>query len=225
MAKMTATETAQRVIDRAVQLFGGRGVRAGEIVERLYREIRALRIYEGATEVQKLIVARDLLKSGVPRPPPAVSPAVHASPPFRTEPSCSTTPPALTPSCSPRAGPSRRAIPTAWPRSGRLVFVGGQVGWNADCVFEARDLPGQVRQTLQNVVAILAEAGARPEHVTSMTWYLVDKRDYLARQKEIGAAYRDVMGRHFPPMAVVQVSGLIEDAALVEIQATAVVPV
>jgi enamine deaminase RidA (YjgF/YER057c/UK114 family) len=107
---------------------------------------------------------------------------------------------------------------------GRLVFVGGQVGWTGQGVFEARDLPGQVRQTLQNIVDVLAEAGARPEHVTSMTWYLLDKRDYLARQKEVGAAYRDVMGRHFPPMAVVQVSGLIEDAALVEIQATAVVP-
>jgi enamine deaminase RidA (YjgF/YER057c/UK114 family) len=107
---------------------------------------------------------------------------------------------------------------------GRLVFVGGQVGWTAQGIFESRDLPGQVRQTLQNIVDILAEAGARPEHVTSMTWYLMDKRDYLARQKEIGAAYRDVMGRVFPPMAVVQVSGLIEDAALVEIQATAVVP-
>lgn len=107
---------------------------------------------------------------------------------------------------------------------GRLVFVGGQVGWTGQGVFEAVDLPGQVRQTLRNIVDILAEAGAGPEHVTSMTWYLVDKRDYLAHQREIGAAYRDVMGRHFPPMAVVQVSGLIEDAALVEIQATAVVP-
>lgn len=132
------------------------------------------------------------------------------------------------------AGSHRILQPEGWAKPkgysngmaarGRLVFVGGQVGWNADCVFEALDLPGQVRQTLRNVVAILAEGGAGPEHVTSMTWYLMDKRDYLARQKEIGAAYRDVMGRHFPPMAVVQVSGLIEDAALVEIQATAVVP-
>lgn len=107
---------------------------------------------------------------------------------------------------------------------GRLVFVGGQVGWTPAGHFEARDLAGQVRQTLRNVVDVLAEAGAGPQHVTSMTWYLLDKRDYLARQKDIGAAYRDVMGRHFPPMAMVQVSGLIEDAALVEIQAVAVVP-
>jgi enamine deaminase RidA (YjgF/YER057c/UK114 family) len=107
---------------------------------------------------------------------------------------------------------------------GRLVFVGGQIGWTPAGIFEARDLPGQVRQTLQNILDVLAEAGAGPQHVTSMTWYLMDRRDYLARQKEIGAAYRDVMGRHFPPMAVVQVSGLIEAEALVEIQATAVVP-
>ena len=82
----------------------------------------------------------------------------------------------------------------------------------------------QVRQTLQNIIDVLAEAGARPEHVTTMTWYILDKKDYLAMSKEIGAAYRATMGRHFPAMAVVQVCGLIEDGALVEIQATAVVP-
>jgi len=107
---------------------------------------------------------------------------------------------------------------------GRIVFTGGQVGWTGQGVWEALDLPGQVRQTLQNIVDVLAVAGAGPEHVTTMTWYLIDRKDYMARIKEIGAAYRATMGRHYPAMAVVQVSGLIEDAALVEIQATAVVP-
>jgi enamine deaminase RidA (YjgF/YER057c/UK114 family) len=108
--------------------------------------------------------------------------------------------------------------------SGRTIFVGGQVGWNAQCRFEHHDLVGQTRQTLENIVAVLAEAGARPEHITSMTWYLVDKKDYIARRREIGRAYVDVIGRHYPAMAAVQVVALIEDEALVEIQATAVVP-
>lgn len=107
---------------------------------------------------------------------------------------------------------------------GRLVFVGGQIGWNAQNRFEAHDLVGQVRQTLQNVVAVLAEAGARPEHVVSLTWYLTDKKDYLDNLEGIGKAYREVMGRHFPAMAVVQVTALVEDEAKVEIQATAVIP-
>jgi enamine deaminase RidA (YjgF/YER057c/UK114 family) len=107
---------------------------------------------------------------------------------------------------------------------GRLVFVGGQVGWNSQCKFETDDLVGQVRQTLQNIVAVLAEAGAQPQHITSMTWYLTDKADYLARLKDIGKVYRELIGRHFPAMAAVQVVALIEDRAKVEIQATAVVP-
>ena len=107
---------------------------------------------------------------------------------------------------------------------GRTIFTGGQIGWTGQCVFEALDLPGQVRQTLQNIVDVLAVAGAGPEHITTMTWFLVDRKDYMARGKEVGAAYRATIGKHFPAMAVVQVSGLIEDAALVEIQATAVVP-
>lgn len=107
---------------------------------------------------------------------------------------------------------------------GRLVFVGGQIGWNGQNRFEAHDLVGQVRQTLQNIVDVLAEAGAKPEHVVSMTWYLVDKKDYLDNLEGIGKAYREVMGRHFPAMAVVQVTALVEDDAKVEIQATAVVP-
>ena len=107
---------------------------------------------------------------------------------------------------------------------GKLVFVGGQIGWTGQSRFEARDLVGQVRQTLQNVVDVLAEAGAKPEHIVSMTWYLTDKKDYLANLAGIGKAYRDVIGRHFPAMAVVEVTALVEDDAKVEIQAMAVVP-
>ena len=107
---------------------------------------------------------------------------------------------------------------------GRFVFVGGQIGWNGQAQFETDDLVGQVRQTLQNVVAVLAEAGAKPEHLTSMTWYLTDKREYLAHLKEIGRAYREIIGRHFPAIAAMQVVALIEDRAKVEIQATAVIP-
>jgi enamine deaminase RidA (YjgF/YER057c/UK114 family) len=107
---------------------------------------------------------------------------------------------------------------------GRLVFVGGQIGWNPQNRFEAHDLVGQVRQTLQNVVDVLAEAGAKPDHVVSMTWYLTSKKDYLDNLGSIGKVYREVMGRHFPAMAVVQVTALVEDDAKVEIQATAVIP-
>mgnify|MGYP001377342441 CR=1 FL=1 len=130
--------------------------------------------------------------------------------------------------------PHRILQPEGWARPvgyangvearGRQVFVGGQIGWNSQCRFEVHDLPGQVRQALENVVAILAEAGAGPEHVTTMTWYVIDRKAYSASTKEIGAAWRATMGRVFPAMAVVEVSGLIEDEALVEIQAVAVVP-
>lgn len=107
---------------------------------------------------------------------------------------------------------------------GRTIYVGGQIGWTGQCKFEAHDLPGQVRQTLENIAAILAEAGAGPEHITTMTWYVLDRKAYSSSLKEIGAAYKAVMGRNFPAMAVVEVSGLVEDEALVEIQAVAVVP-
>jgi enamine deaminase RidA (YjgF/YER057c/UK114 family) len=107
---------------------------------------------------------------------------------------------------------------------GRFVFVGGQIGWNGQSQFETDDLVGQVRQTLQNVVDVLAEAGARPEHVTSLTWYLTNKKDYLGNLEGIGKVYREVMGRNFPAMAVVEVTALVEDRAKVEIQAMAVVP-
>lgn len=107
---------------------------------------------------------------------------------------------------------------------GRTLFVGGQIGWNGQSEFETDDLVGQVRQTLENVMAVLAAGGAGPEHITSMTWYFTDKREYLANLKEIGAVYREVVGRHYPAMAALQVSALMEDRAKVEIQAIAVVP-
>jgi enamine deaminase RidA (YjgF/YER057c/UK114 family) len=107
---------------------------------------------------------------------------------------------------------------------GKLVFVGGQVGWNRDCKFETDHLVGQVRQALQNVLAVLAEAGAGPQHLTSMTWYFTDKAAYLANLKPIGEIYRELMGRHYPAMAAVEVAGLIENRAKVEIQAMAVMP-
>jgi enamine deaminase RidA (YjgF/YER057c/UK114 family) len=108
--------------------------------------------------------------------------------------------------------------------SGTQVFVAGQIGWNAQCRFESDDLVDQVRQALLNVRAVLAEAGAAPEHITRMTWYLTDKHDYLARAKEIGAAYREVIGSYTVAMTAVQVAGLIEDRAKVEIEVTAVLP-
>jgi enamine deaminase RidA (YjgF/YER057c/UK114 family) len=108
--------------------------------------------------------------------------------------------------------------------TGRQVYVGGQIGWNGQCQFESDDLVDQVRQTLQNIMAVLAAAGGRAEHITTMTWYFIDKADYLANLKGIGQAYREVIGRHFPAMAAVQVVALIEDRAKIEIQAIAVIP-
>ena len=109
--------------------------------------------------------------------------------------------------------------------TGRLVFVAGQIGWNpAASQFETDDFAAQTAQALRNVAAVLAAAGAGPEHVVRMTWYVTDKAAYLASRREIGRAWREVMGRHYPAMAVVVVSALIEDRAKVEIEATAVVP-
>ena len=107
---------------------------------------------------------------------------------------------------------------------GRLVILGGQIGWNADQVFETDDFVGQTRQALENIVAVLAEAGAGPEHVVRLTWYVTDKQAYLDGLRELGAAYREIMGRNFPAMTMVQVVALVEDAAKVEIEATAVIP-
>ena len=109
--------------------------------------------------------------------------------------------------------------------SGRLVFTAGQIGWNpATCEFETDDFAAQVAQTFRNLAAVLAEAGAAPEHVVRLTWYVTDRAAYLSSLREIGAAYREVFGRHFPAMAVVIVAGLVEARAKVEIEATAVIP-
>ena len=108
---------------------------------------------------------------------------------------------------------------------GRQVFIAGQVGWNpATCQFETDDLAAQVRQALENIVAVLNEAGAGPEHLVRLTWYITDKPAYLATRREIGRIYREVIGRHYPPMSLLVVAALLEDRALVEIEATAVAP-
>jgi enamine deaminase RidA (YjgF/YER057c/UK114 family) len=108
--------------------------------------------------------------------------------------------------------------------SGTLVFVAGQIGWTAEERFETDDFAGQVKQALRNIVAVLKEAGAGPEHVARLTWYVTDKHEYLGALAAVGSAYREVMGRHFPAMTLVEVSALVEDRAKVEIEATAVVP-
>lgn len=107
---------------------------------------------------------------------------------------------------------------------GTLVMVAGQIGWNAGQQFESDDFIAQLRQALANTVAVLAAAGAKPEHVARMTWYVTDKQRYLARISEVGAAWRDIMGRTFPAMTLLEVSGLVEDRALIEIESTAIVP-
>jgi enamine deaminase RidA (YjgF/YER057c/UK114 family) len=124
--------------------------------------------------------------------------------------------------------------PPGWPRprgyangvaaEGRLVFVAGQIGWDATQTIVSDDLVDQLSQTLENTLAVLREAGGGPEHVARMTWYVTDRREYLARARELGEAYRALMGRYYPAMAVVEVSALIEDRAKVEIETTAVVP-
>lgn len=108
--------------------------------------------------------------------------------------------------------------------SGRMVFLGGHIGWNGQQEFETDDFAGQVAQVLRNIVAVLAEAGGRPEHLVRMTWYVTDKQEYLASLRDMGRAYREIIGKHFPAMALVQVVALVEDRAKVEIEATAVIP-
>jgi enamine deaminase RidA (YjgF/YER057c/UK114 family) len=107
---------------------------------------------------------------------------------------------------------------------GRLVLLAGQVGWNAEQTFESDDFVAQARQALANIVTLVAEANGKPEHIVRLTWFVLDKRDYLSRLRELGEAYRSVMGRHFPAMTLVQVGALVEDKAKLEIEATAVVP-
>ena len=124
--------------------------------------------------------------------------------------------------------------PPGWPRprgyangiaaEGRLVFVAGQIGWDTSGTVVSDDLVRQFEKTLENTLAVLREAGAGPQHVARMTWYVTDKREYLARARELGEAYRALMGKHYPAMAVVEVKGLIEDRAKIEIETTAVVP-
>jgi enamine deaminase RidA (YjgF/YER057c/UK114 family) len=104
------------------------------------------------------------------------------------------------------------------------LYIGGQIGWNAQQQFESDDFILQMRQTLLNIVAVLDAAGARVQDLVRLTWYVIDKREYLARQAEVGQVYRDIMGRHFPAMTMVVVAGLVEDRALLEIEATAVMP-
>ena len=107
---------------------------------------------------------------------------------------------------------------------GTFVAIGGQIGWNADQRFESDDFVAQARQALANVVAVLAEAGGRPEHLVRLTWYVVDRDEYVASLRALGAAYREVVGRHYPAMTAVEVSALIEPRAKVEIEGTAIVP-
>lgn len=107
---------------------------------------------------------------------------------------------------------------------GRMIFTGGLIGWNADAEFETDDFAGQVAQVLRNIVAVLAEGGAKPEHIVRMTWYVTSKAEYLGSLKELGRAYKEIIGRHYPAMALVQVVALVEDRAKVEIEATAVIP-
>jgi enamine deaminase RidA (YjgF/YER057c/UK114 family) len=108
--------------------------------------------------------------------------------------------------------------------SGRFVFVSGMIGWDAQEKFVAKDFAGQVRQALQNAVLVLAEAGARPEHIVRMNWFIVDKNEYISAYEQVGVVYREIIGRHYPAMTAVQVTGLIEDEARVEIDVTAVIP-
>ena len=109
-------------------------------------------------------------------------------------------------------------------KGGTTVFISGQVAFNSEGVLVEKTFAGQFRQTLKNTLAVLAEAGGKPEHIVRMTWYIVDKREYLGASKDVGIAYRDLIGRHYPAMAVVQVAALVEDEARVEIETTAVIP-
>jgi len=108
--------------------------------------------------------------------------------------------------------------------SGKLVFVAGQIGWTGEGKWEADDFAGQFKQALKNCIDVVAQAGGGPQHIVRLTWYVIDKQEYLDSLKGVGAAYRELMGRHYPTMAVVQVSGLVEPEARLEIEATAVIP-
>lgn len=125
-------------------------------------------------------------------------------------------------------------LPPGWPRprgyangvtvTGRQVYIAGMIGWDAQGVFHTDDFAGQVQQALQNIVDVLQEAGGKPEHIVRMTWYVTDKREYLAAGREVGRAFREIIGSYNAAMTAVEVKALIEDRAKVEIEATAVIP-
>jgi enamine deaminase RidA (YjgF/YER057c/UK114 family) len=108
--------------------------------------------------------------------------------------------------------------------SGRTVFVSGMIGWDAHAKLVSEDFVGQARQALKNIVEVLSEAGGKPAHIVRMNWYVVDKNEYVGAYKQLGVIYREIIGRHYPAMTAVQVASLVEDAARVEIEATAVIP-
>jgi enamine deaminase RidA (YjgF/YER057c/UK114 family) len=124
----------------------------------------------------------------------------------------------------PRSWKQAKGFSNGIAAEGRLVFLAGQVGWNAQQQFDSDDFVAQTRQALANIVALVAEAGGTAEHITRLTWFVLDKQEYLSRLRELGEAYRSAMGKHFPTMTLVQVGALVEDRARVEIEATAVVP-
>ena len=195
MAKLHATEDAQKVIDAAVQMHGGLGVTVGAKVEELYREIRALahlrRRERGAADDHR---------------PRSVE------------------------------GASRMKIllPPGWPRpkgysngisaTGRMIFTAGVVGWDEQEFLVSHRLDGQFAQALKNILAILKEDGAGPEHIVRLTIYVTDIQEYLASRDELAPIWKSIMGANYPAMALVEVDRLVEPAAKVEIEATAVVP-
>ncbi|WP_298629280.1 RidA family protein [uncultured Thermus sp.] len=124
----------------------------------------------------------------------------------------------------PKGWPLPKGYANGLVAQGRVVFIAGMVGWNREHVFESEDFLDQVRQALRNIVEVLAEAGGRPEHLVRLTWFVTDKREYLASLPAMGEVYRSLIGRHYPPMTVVEVKGLLDDRAKVEIEATAVIP-
>jgi enamine deaminase RidA (YjgF/YER057c/UK114 family) len=124
----------------------------------------------------------------------------------------------------PKGLPYPRGYSNGVVAEGKVICVAGQVGWNARGEFETDDFAGQVRQALRNIVTVLAAAGAAPNRLTRLTWYVTDKREYLEALKDVGRAYREVIGDHYPAMTLVQVAGLLDDRAKVEIEATAVIP-
>ncbi len=144
----------------------------------------------------------------------------HAARPPRVE----LRPAAALRSVNPHGWPQPKGYANGMTGRGRLVFVAGQIGWTEAQVLATDDFVGQLEQALHNTVAVLAAADARPEHIARMTWYITDKREYLTHLPEIGRIWRDVLGRHFPAMAVVQVVALVEDGAKIEIETTALVP-